>query len=207
MTREQNISSPDPSDPGRQSWSDIKHINPNDILSLTAQDFEEGDSPLVKEAKANARPSFKDLASQTNFYQTNPNITPPVNLDEDMVKNGELTAVPDDFSSALDPITEKVVASHQANLGGMRIGSYIENGELFVYVDTTSIEQGNSYSAKNAAYEYRFNVNMPNAGIEDYGAPTLINKLTKPVSTFFSDPSAPVGTIYRKIFRLRSTLR
>lgn len=180
-------------------------MNPNDVLNLREGDFESADSPLVKEAKANARPSYQDLVKQTNFYKTGENVTPPQDLDEQMTKTGDISEVPDDYSSSLDPITEGVINQSQNSLDSIKIGSYTQNGELFVFVDTKTIDRGNSYEVKQAAYEYRFNINMPNSGIEEWGAPFVISKNANPRSKFFDE--GYTGTVYRKTFKLRATLR
>lgn len=191
--------------PGPDPMQRPPTLNSNDILNLKAEDFAPDDSPLVKEAKANARPSFQEMVKQTNFYQTTENVLPPEDLDAEMTKTGDLSEVSDDYSSSLDPITERTVAAHQSQLSGMKVGSYLQSGELFVFVDTTNIDAGNSYAAKQAAYEYRFNVNMANAGIEEYGSTSPINKNEKPVSKYFDGTYD--GPVYRKIFKLRATLR
>ncbi len=180
-------------------------LNANDVLNLRESDFNSADSPLVKEAKANARPSFQEMVKSTSFYKTSSNVSPPENLDEEMVKTGDISEVPEDYQSSLDPITAEVVKSHQGNLNDIRLGSYQKNGELFVYVDAKSYDRAASYDVKQAAYEYRFNINMPNSGIEEYGSPYLTDINERPISKFFEEKYT--GPIYRKVFKLRATLR
>jgi hypothetical protein len=79
----------------------------------------------------------------------------------------------------------------------VKIGHYVRNGEVFVFIDSLDVNFIWSSSAKNVAYNYRFIINMPNAGIMPYGGPHAI--------TTQEDPAPLIKTrqpLYRAEFKL-----
>lgn len=76
------------------------------------------------------------------------------------------------------------------------VGAYRAHGSIFVFVDSKKAHDLYASDTKRLAYDFRFNLNMPNSGIEQVNAPYPLYADDKPES-----PLGNEGT-YRVLYQL-----
>lgn len=115
----------------------------------------------------------------------------------DSVKLSPITPVNMDVDqSPAQPLTPENLAIVPPQKD-VKIGHYVRNGDVFVFIDSLDLNFIWGSDAKKLAYNYRFIINMPNAGIAPYGGPHII--------TSEEDPAPLIKTkqhLYRAEFKL-----
>ena len=95
------------------------------------------------------------------------------------------------------------------NDGTIRVSHFLMSGQTFVFVDCLSIADAyDRNKAKKLAYNFRYAVNMPTAGIESYGSPMLLQVNDNPPCLFSRDEllTLAADNVYRAIFKLTPSL-
>lgn len=149
----------------------------------------------------------RDTGDETLYYPSEPIVKGFKAGPPEQVKPagaGTRVTVPANMSPRASELMSKlainpVKAAELAEIVGSNdfsIGSYLMDGSVFVYVDSHKIDKLNTLEIKRKAFAYRYQINMPNAGIQSHGSAHVLQPSEKPESTLKG------AHVYRIIFKL-----
>lgn len=108
--------------------------------------------------------------------------------------------------TVVDPLQRQVIQQQQSN-SEMRVGHYILNGAVYAFVDCLNPQDAWTPTSKKVAYDYRLQIGMNTAGIENFGAPVPLSPEDQPECLFNEQERIEAAKkynapVYRAIFRL-----
>lgn len=149
--------------------------------------------------------TLEKMATPTpaNTYRTvqpKPQVIAPFeHTDEPIANNDDIHQIME--VTGVDPLTAQKL-SRIPESDTRKVGSFIQHGDVFVFVDCLNLLEADSVETKHLAYNYRYAISMADAGIEVISSPAVLNKDDKP-ACLFGDIKA---TVYRVIFRLQRSV-
>ena len=166
--------------------------------------IEEG-SKLARDMYSQEETTFMgDAAKRSELNNQALNLSDIVDMDGD---DGEDGIVVTKVEGYLDPVTSMKVKALQKD-NNRRAGHYVKDGELFVFVDCTSPKDAFSSTVKQTAYAERYALNSPQAGIEHYGSPSVLEPKSKPPCLYSDAELDAIGcpNVYRVEFKLTNPI-
>jgi len=98
----------------------------------------------------------------------------------------------------LDPVDSQRVFN-EGSIPGTRVGYLLRNSQLIVFVDCIKAKTAYGDGTKRIAYEHRFRLNSPQAGISHHSGPFVVTDRDKPVALFTDEELDAMGStlVYR----------